>query len=103
MPALTTEEINVALAKAARKLILEEDGLIGIPEQEVQEVMLALLEKAQVLAETLAKSGDRNAAWLHKKLHDVTEEFDLMELSASEEAEYEKNYVPDSGRGELPS
>ena len=93
---MTTKEVNEALMNASRRMILDQNGLIGVPEQELQEVMFSLLEKTQVLAEVLAKSGDKNAAWLHKKLHELTEEFDLMEISEAEEREYEKDFIPDA-------
>lgn len=99
MNAITTEEANKMLAKASLKMV-EEDNMVNVGEQDLQEVMFGLLEKAQVLAEMLGKTGNENAAWLAEELHKTTEEFDIRELAKSEEQDFEKNYVPDIGRGE---
>lgn len=85
---MTTKEVNEALLNASRKMVQEEDGCVNVPVQNLKEVLVKLLEQAQVMAETLAKSGDENAAWLDKKLHELSEEFDVMELSLQEEQEY---------------
>lgn len=97
---MSSEEINNALHKASLKMVVEEDGMVNVGAQEIQEVMFALLEKAQVMAEMLAKNGNENAAWLAEELHKTIEEFDIRELAKSEEQDFEKNYVPDIGRGE---
>lgn len=95
---VTTEEANAALLKASRKMVFEEDGMVNVAQQELKEVLFGLLEKCQVLAETLAKCGDENAAWLGEEIHKTTEEYDLMELSKASETE--GPYIPDYGRGE---
>ncbi len=101
MNAITTEEANKMLSNASLKMV-EEDNMVNVGEQDLQEVMFGLLEKVQVLAEMLAKSGNENAAWLAEELHKTTEEYDLRELAESQMEDWEKEYVPDFGRGELP-
>lgn len=97
---MNSDEVNAALMKASRKMVLEEDGMVLVAPQDLKEVLFKMLEQAQVLAETMAKTGDENAQWMHKALHDLTESFDVRELLKSEEEEWERNYVPDIGRGE---
>lgn len=111
---INTETANTALLKASSKPILDEGDVVNVSPQELQEVIFALLEKAQMLSEVMAKSGDENAMWLAKRLHEVTEEFDCMEAADSydgisdvgeaiEEGAtvFGGDYVPDFGRGEV--
>lgn len=79
---MTTKEVNEALMNASRKMVQEEWDMVNVPAQNLKEVLVKLLEQAQVMAETLAKSGDENAMWLDKKLHEVSEEWDLMSLES---------------------
>lgn len=70
--------------------------------QDIKEVLFALLEKAQVLSDTISKD-DNNVAWLSEELHKLVEEFDLREAADEYDGFDSKNYEPDLGRGELPS
>ena len=81
---MTTKEVNEALMNASRKMVLEEGGMVNVPVQNLKEVLIKLLEQAQVMAETLAKSGDENAAWLDKKLHELSADWDVMTLEEKE-------------------